>query len=178
LFDREIAEKIFEGTMDQTFNARSKYVLKKPRERLKERYPVEYSWATQARNRCRNPNCKAYPAYGGRGIEFRFATIVRAVRWVVANLGPRPTPRHTIDRIKNDGHYECGNLRWATWREQHRNRRNNVILSQGHAEFIRGLEALSYNTKAIAASQGVSYEVVYAILQNRSWLPDEDVLNY
>jgi hypothetical protein len=40
------------------------------------------------------------------------------------------------------------------------------------------MAAPSYNTKAIAASQGVSYEVVYAILQNKSWLPDEDVLNY
>jgi hypothetical protein len=72
--------------------------------------------------RCENPNHHAYDRYGGRGIrvcpEWRsdFAAFLR-------DVGRRPRPELSLDRIDNNGNYEAGNVRWATAKEQAANRR-------------------------------------------------------
>lgn len=74
------------------------------------------------RSRCRNPKNRFYRNYGGRGIDV-------CDRWnesfetFYADMGPRPTPKHSIDRINNDGNYEPGNCRWALPYVQRRNSR-------------------------------------------------------
>ena len=73
-------------------------------------------------NRCYDPRCRGFKNYGGRGI-------VVCERWrdsidaFIADVGPRPSPKHSIDRIDVNGHYEPGNVRWATAFEQNRNKR-------------------------------------------------------
>jgi len=86
---------------------------------------TEYSTYKGAKNRCNNPNDLSYARYGGRGIEFRFNSFPE----FLAVVGRKPTPQHTLDRIDNDGHYEKGNLRWATRKEQNRNTRQNHFLT-------------------------------------------------
>lgn len=83
----------------------------------------EYMAFQSARDRCRNPKNISYPRYGGRGIEFRFGSFEE---WF-NELGLRPDSdmnrmkyRWSVDRIDNDGHYEPGNVRWATTGTQHR----------------------------------------------------------
>jgi hypothetical protein len=78
--------------------------------------------------RCENPKSIEYEVYGGRGITV-------CDRWRIsfenflADMGDRPTPKHTIDRIDNAIGYCPENCRWATMKEQQRNRRNNRLIS-------------------------------------------------
>lgn len=85
----------------------------------------EYNSYTLAKSRCNNPNNKKYPRYGGRGIEFRFNSFEE----FLTEVGLKPTPKHTIDRIDNDGHYEIGNVKWSTPKEQQNNLHNNIIIT-------------------------------------------------
>lgn len=84
----------------------------------------EYSCWSQLKQRCLNPNHRMYPHYGGRGVTV-------APEWVhdfeafFAHVGPRPSPKHSLDRIDNaNGHYEPGNVRWTDQATQARNRRS------------------------------------------------------
>lgn len=79
------------------------------------------------RKRCRNETEKCYKDYGGRGIKV-------CERWsrfenFYADMGPRPSPKHSIDRINVDGDYEPGNCKWSTRREQSINRRTTKLIT-------------------------------------------------
>lgn len=84
-----------------------------------------------ARGRCQNPKDKDYRRYGGRGIEFRFATILDFIGYMYFSVGYRSGCGLSIDRINNDGHYEAGNLRLATKLEQTHNRSIPVTTFEG-----------------------------------------------
>jgi len=79
----------------------------------------EYRAYQDAKQRCTNPNSGRWYTHGGRGIQFLFNNFGEFFEAV----GTRPKGM-TLDRIDNDGHYEAGNLRWATPSQQMSNRRN------------------------------------------------------
>jgi hypothetical protein len=80
------------------------------------------------RDRCQRQEAANYFKYGGRGIKV-------CERWnasfwdFVADVGPKPSPAHSLERIDNDGPYEPSNVRWASPREQNLNTRQNRLIT-------------------------------------------------
>jgi hypothetical protein len=91
------------------------------------RQTTEYiSWLAM-RSRCERPTNNRYYTHGGRGVKV-------CERWLkfenfLADMGKKPSPKHSVDRIDNDGHYEPSNCRWASPKEQSSNTRRNVFIS-------------------------------------------------
>lgn len=87
-------------------------------------YSHDYNLWSHIRQRCENPKNTQYKNYGGRGI-------LMCERWrncfstFIADMGPRPSLSHSIDRIDVNGNYEPGNCRWIKKSEQSRNTRTN-----------------------------------------------------
>ena len=88
--------------------------------------PEHNAWK-QMKARCFNPNHPSYLDWGGRGITV-------CDRWknsfedFLADMGSRPTAKHSLDRIDNNADYSPKNCRWATKAEQVNNKRNNKPL--------------------------------------------------
>ena len=112
----------------------------------------------EVKSRCACPTNKRYPYYGGRGVEFRFVSPLAMAKWIVANLGYPEQPGLSLDRIDNDGHYESGNLRWATPSQQGRNKRKYKVSKRGAR--IRMLQKsrpdFCYETIRTFINQGMS----------------------
>lgn len=85
----------------------------------------EYRAFLSAKKRCQDEKHISYPRYGGRGIEFRLTSLQE----LIDHLGLRPSDGYSLDRINNNGHYEIGNIRWATREEQSANRCTNRYIT-------------------------------------------------
>jgi hypothetical protein len=88
----------------------------------------EYTAWTNMKIRCLNPRAQNYALYGGRGITV-------CDRWrdsfehFLADVGRRPSPLHSVDRIDPNGNYEPSNVRWSTVKEQAQNRRTTRLIA-------------------------------------------------
>lgn len=89
---------------------------------------TEYNVWLGMKARCESPGSPVYARYGERGIQVceRWRSSFEAF---LADMGNRPSPKHSLDRIDVNGNYEPSNCRWATQAVQQRNRRNNVVVT-------------------------------------------------
>lgn len=117
------------------------------------------------KRRCKNPRVPEYRNYGARGISV-------CERWdksfdaFLDDMGASPTPKHTLDRIDNNGNYEPGNVRWATREEQGLNMRTNrLVTAQGKTQPVVAWERDS----------GIAERTIISRL-NRGWA-DEDAVS-
>jgi hypothetical protein len=89
--------------------------------------PEYHAWAG-AIKRCEDQSNDNWIYYGGRGIQV--CDLWRnSYPAFLENMGRKPSPKHSLDRIDNDGNYEPGNCRWATKTQQMRNRRDRRIIT-------------------------------------------------
>ena len=117
----------------------------------------EYKTWSSMLNRCENPNAQEFDRYGARGIAV-------CDRWhdlecFLQDMGRRPSSKHSIDRINNNGDYEPGNCRWATRQTQQNNLRSNRIVSFG---------GKSLTVAQWARDVGCSWSVIFCRLE-RGW---------
>lgn len=95
----------------------------------------EYKIWIGIKRRCFNPNSKDYPKWGGRGIVVCDAWNASFEQFL-ADMGPRPSPRHQIDRLDPTKNYAPDNCRWVTPAEQgSENKRNLVPVTVDGIEF-------------------------------------------
>jgi hypothetical protein len=147
---------------------------------------AEYRCLSGMRERCFNPNNAAYMNYGGRGIticdRWRHGNGSQtAIECFIDDMGRRPSARHSIDRIDNDGNYEPGNCQWVSRKVQANNRRPGLIVARSQrrvASKITADQAESIKRKRlvdglplrdIADEFGISAQLVCDIARGRRW---------
>ena len=89
------------------------------------KHPLYRTWYNM-KQRCYNEATPDYAYYGARGIGVcdRWLNSLEAF---ATDMGEKPSPQHTVDRINNEGNYTPSNCKWSTFKEQNRNRRSNRI---------------------------------------------------
>lgn len=136
-----------------------------PKRGLARLYPIEFRAWWDMKHRCFNSDNPRWMDYGGRGITV-------CDRWkdsfrnFFQDMGKRPSSKHSLDRIDNDGNYTPENCRWATKTQQLRNTRRNI--------------KYTYNGETLCISEwaertGLLATTIFTRLK-RGW-PIEDALN-
>lgn len=120
-------------------------------------------------SRCQNQNNWRYKYYGARGISVceSWQNFDNYYEWINKNLGERPSKKHSLDRINNDGNYEPGNLRWADPSEQAKNKRGPKLNKQ-IVDQIRS-DATTMSRKELSEKYGVAESMISRIINNKRW---------
>jgi hypothetical protein len=141
--------------------------------------------------RCYNPKHVSYSEYGGRGIQVFVGWIPKNMKLIervadkegmaenyeqayarfVGDVGLKPTPQHTLDRIKAAGHYVPSNVRWATPEEQGINKRFTHHI-------YHPVTGLKVPAATVAKEAGISYQLLRArMVKAGTWYKVNEELN-
>lgn len=120
---------------------------------------LEYKSWSHMKERCYNIKCKKYPSYGARGIKI-------CDRWrnsfenFLQDMGLKPGKEYTIERKDNNSDYSPNNCKWATPKEQARNKRGNktITFNNKSQTIIEWSEEL-----------GIHKDVLYQRLNRLKW---------
>lgn len=130
----------------------------------------EYKSYTNMINRCYNVKNKQYKDYGQRGVIV-CESWRSSFKCFIEDMGNKPTPQHSLDRIDNDGNYEPSNCRWATDIEQRRNKRNNVWIEYNGVKKIMSDWAYYLGTNYVNLrkhiKRGKTFEEAYEFYKNK-----------
>ena len=113
--------------------------------------PEYIAWINM-RRRC--GYIKGNAVYAEKGIKVFYAW--HDFKIFYAYMGPKPSQNHVLDRINNNGHYEPGNVRWATTEESSINKSNNKLYE---------LDGQFYTVNQLAKLSGMSYDRIYQRLK-------------
>lgn len=134
------------------------------------RHPLYRMWCGM-RKRCTDSGDDSYQNYGGRGISV-------CDRWgdfwnFVDDMGGRPSLHHSLDRINGDGNYEPANVRWATPKEQSRNRRTSAI-SDEQRGIIDARKRIGgrFSLRQFCKEHGIQYAASLRYVQGQCYAPD------
>ena len=127
-----------------------------------KKHPLYATWCGM-KSRCLSPNNPSYSRYGARGV-FVCDEWVSSFLAFVHDMGPRPTPKHTVERKDNDGPYAPWNCIWGTKSEQANNRSHGAMIT------YRGV---TKTTAQWASEIGVSYHTLYKRVFVRGQTPEE-----
>jgi hypothetical protein len=129
---------------------------------------LEYRSWSMMKNRCLNPNAEDWAYYGGRGITID-------PRWhkfenFLTDMGLRPSSKHTLERVYNNGNYTKANCCWATRQRQARNRpaynkMNKALAAQLRLEYVTG----GFRQVDLAARYGITQSHVSKIIRRQMW---------
>lgn len=118
------------------------------------------SWASMI-SRTTNPRHKRWALWGGRGIDVDPRYIGRGgFENFLADIGPQPSPTHTLDRKDNSRGYWPDNIRWATPKEQSRNQRTTIMVEWGGRRI---------SLRDAADEVGLPFSCVYLRHHRRGW---------
>ncbi len=120
--------------------------------------PTYSSWVNM-RTRCENPKATQWKWYGAKGVTV-------CERWktfglFLEDMGERPTPKHTLDRINGDLGYEPGNVQWSLQTEQCRNRKSTRAVVRG--------DGVTYRSMAEAAEDvGGNLKIIWEVCNGKT----------
>lgn len=123
--------------------------------------PEHNSWV-KMRARCYNAKNRKYADYGGRGITVSDAWR-GSFEQFLADMGPKPFPEASLDRIDVDGPYSAENCRWASAKVQSRNKRNHRLVEH---------DGRTMPLSEACELAGVNYRsAMYRLNTGKPWLP-------